>query len=90
MHHAAYPALRLRRTRAAAWSRALVAETAVTPADLIWPIFVREGRGEEPIAAKGYFSPGLNLRSNNWRRRNTDEVRIWSTISPLSRMLGKL
>jgi porphobilinogen synthase len=48
---AAYPALRLRRTRASAWSRALVAETSLTPADLIWPLFIAEGQGvEEPIA----------------------------------------
>jgi porphobilinogen synthase len=50
--HAGYPALRLRRTRATAWSRRLHAETRATPADLIWPLFVTEGRGvEEPIAA---------------------------------------
>ena len=48
---AAYPALRLRRTRAHAWSRRLHAETVLTPADLIWPLFVTEGAGvEEPIA----------------------------------------
>ncbi|KQN36943.1 delta-aminolevulinic acid dehydratase [Sphingomonas sp. Leaf407] len=40
---AAYPALRLRRTRASAWSRRLHAETLLTPADLIWPLFVTEG-----------------------------------------------
>lgn len=46
-----YPNLRLRRTRAAAWSRALHRETMLTPADLIWPVFVTEGKGvEEPIA----------------------------------------
>jgi porphobilinogen synthase len=50
--HAAYPALRLRRTRAAAWSRRLHAENVLTPADLIWPLFVTEGRDvEEPIAS---------------------------------------
>jgi porphobilinogen synthase len=49
--HAAYPALRLRRTRAATWSRRLHAENVLTPADLIWPLFVTEGAGiEEPIA----------------------------------------
>ena len=49
---AAYPALRLRRTRSAAWSRRLHAETVVTPADLIWPLFIAEGQGvEEPIAS---------------------------------------
>jgi porphobilinogen synthase len=47
-----YPALRLRRTRASAWSRRLHAETVLTPADLIWPLFVTEGQGvEEPIAS---------------------------------------
>ncbi|MDB5724619.1 MAG: Porphobilinogen synthase [Novosphingobium sp.] len=46
-----YPALRLRRTRATAWSRALHREALVTPADLIWPLFVTEGSGvAEPIA----------------------------------------
>jgi len=42
----------MRRIRAAAWSRALHAETVLTSADLIWPIFVTEGHGvEEPIAS---------------------------------------
>jgi porphobilinogen synthase len=51
MTHAAYPALRLRRTRRFAWSRAMVAENVLTPADLIWPLFVTEGtQTEEPIA----------------------------------------
>ena len=46
-----FPASRLRRARAAAWSRALHRETVLTPADLIWPLFVTEGEGvEEPIA----------------------------------------
>ena len=52
MSHASFPSLRMRRGRAAAWSRALVAETALTPSDLIWPLFVTEGeRVEEPIAS---------------------------------------
>ena len=46
-----YPAVRLRRTRASAWSRRLHAETVLTPADLIWPLFIAQGEGEEPIAA---------------------------------------
>ncbi len=48
----AYPAIRLRRTRTSAWSRALHRETVLTPADLIWPLFVTEGQGvEEPIGS---------------------------------------
>lgn len=47
-----YPAIRLRRTRASVWSRRLHAETVLTPADLIWPLFIAEGAGvEEPVAA---------------------------------------
>lgn len=46
-----YPNTRLRRTRAHGWSRALHRENLVTPADLIWPLFVTAGKGvEEPIA----------------------------------------
>lgn len=45
-----YPNTRLRRTRASAWSRSMYRETVMTPADLIWPLFVTEGSGiEEPI-----------------------------------------
>jgi porphobilinogen synthase len=48
----AYPATRLRRTRASVWSRALHRETVLTPADLIWPLFVTHGAGvEEPIGS---------------------------------------
>ena len=47
-----YPHTRLRRARATAWSRALHRETLLTPADLIWPLFVTEGEGvEEPIGS---------------------------------------
>ncbi len=49
---ASYPNLRLRRTRASAWSRALHRETVLTTADLIWPLFVTEGDAvEQPIAS---------------------------------------
>ncbi|MBX9813701.1 MAG: delta-aminolevulinic acid dehydratase [Proteobacteria bacterium SG_bin5] len=46
-----YPALRLRRTRVAPWSRRLHAETTLTTADLIWPLFITAGQEEEPIAS---------------------------------------
>jgi porphobilinogen synthase len=50
MTFGSYPALRLRRTRAHAWSRALVAETRLRPSDLIWPLFVTRGTGNrDPI-----------------------------------------
>lgn len=45
-----FPATRLRRTRVSSWSRALHRETVLTSADLIWPLFVTSGDGEEPVA----------------------------------------
>ncbi|MCB2059467.1 MAG: porphobilinogen synthase, partial [Novosphingobium sp.] len=49
---ASYPALRLRRTRTTGWSRAMHRETVLTPADLIWPLFVTDGSSvEEPISS---------------------------------------
>jgi len=47
----AYPHTRMRRLRQAGWSRALVREHHVRADDLIWPIFVHEGKDFEPIAA---------------------------------------
>ena len=45
-----YPRTRLRRNRHDDWSRRLVAENVVTPADLIWPVFVQPGDGaRQPI-----------------------------------------
>lgn len=47
-----FPSTRLRRSRASGWSRALHRETILTSADLIWPLFVTEGKGvEEPISS---------------------------------------
>jgi len=52
MSLASFPAARMRRTRATTWSRAMVAENVLTPADLIWPLFIAEGQGaEEPISS---------------------------------------
>ncbi len=45
-----FPTRRMRRNRRSAWLRDLVREQRLGPADLIWPLFVREGTGEaEPI-----------------------------------------
>jgi porphobilinogen synthase len=40
---APFPQARSRRLRRTHWIRALVQETRLSPADLIWPIFVRDG-----------------------------------------------
>ncbi|NDC62774.1 MAG: porphobilinogen synthase [Planctomycetia bacterium] len=44
-----YPATRLRRPRQHAWLRRAVAETTIGPADLVWPIFVHDRTGTEPV-----------------------------------------
>ncbi len=57
---APYPANRPRRLRASGALRDLVAETTLSPSDLIWPVFVRDGEGvEEPVASM----PGVMRRS---------------------------
>ncbi|MEA2755638.1 MAG: porphobilinogen synthase [Aliidongia sp.] len=52
----AYPRTRLRRNRRDDWSRRLVAETVLTSADLIWPVFIQDEDAVTPIAAM----PGVN------------------------------
>ncbi|HMA13392.1 MAG TPA: porphobilinogen synthase [Kiloniellaceae bacterium] len=47
----AYPQVRLRRNRSDAWVRRLVAENRLGTEDLIWPVFVHDGHGRQPIAA---------------------------------------
>ncbi len=51
---------RPRRLRQAQWVRDLVAETVLTPADLIWPMFVIEGRNEKTSIAT---MPGVDRLS---------------------------
>ena len=67
-----FPALRLRRTRVAPWSRRMVAENVLTPSDLIWPLFIAEGSGvEEPIATL----PGVSRWSVDHIARRAREAR---------------
>jgi len=45
-----YPNVRLRRNRKSDWSRRLVKENTLSTNDLIWPIFIREGKNiKEPV-----------------------------------------
>ncbi|MFL6765237.1 MAG: porphobilinogen synthase [Sphingomicrobium sp.] len=49
---ASFPYLRMRRGRSSPWMRAMLAENRLHPSDLIWPLFICEGRGgEEPIGS---------------------------------------
>jgi porphobilinogen synthase len=55
-----FPLTRMRRLRASAFSRALVRETTLTPADLIFPVFVLEGSGQREAIAS---MPGIERLS---------------------------
>jgi porphobilinogen synthase len=50
----------MRRNRRAPWARRLVAENSLSVADLIWPVFVVEGKGQrQPVPSM----PGVNRLS---------------------------
>ena len=55
-----YPQLRMRRLRRHDWTRRLVAETTLSAADLIWPIFVIEGKKKRQAIAS---MPGVERLS---------------------------
>jgi len=49
---AAFPYARPRRLRSQPWVRRLVAETTLTPADLVWPLIVHDGKDDRvPVAS---------------------------------------
>ena len=55
-----FPAVRLRRNRKAPWARRLVSETALSANDLIWPLFVLEGKAKRSAIAS---MPGVERLS---------------------------
>ena len=57
---AAFPYARPRRMRSSPWVRKLVAETTLTPADLVWPLIVHDGKEDRvPVASM----PGVSRLS---------------------------
>jgi porphobilinogen synthase len=46
-----YPRVRMRRNRADAWTRRLVAETRLSVDDLVWPVFVHEDGDREDVCS---------------------------------------
>ena len=73
---APFPAARLRRLRRTAALRDLVAENALTAADLIWPVFIREGEGvEEPIPSMpGVYRLSLDVMIRKAAEAHADGV----------------
>ena len=45
----AFPATRMRRVRRHDWSRRLITETTLSTNDLIWPLFVFDGKGRQAV-----------------------------------------
>jgi porphobilinogen synthase len=57
-----FPATRMRRLRRHDWTRRLVAESTLTPADFIWPIFIVDGQKKrEPVPSM----PGVDRLSTD-------------------------
>ena len=52
-----FPATRLRRNRKTNWSRRLVSENQLSAADLIWPLFITEGKAQRDAVAS---MPGVD------------------------------
>jgi porphobilinogen synthase len=55
-----YPAIRMRRNRKAPWARRLVSETTLSARDLVWPLFVIEGKNKREAIAS---MPGVERLS---------------------------
>jgi len=66
-----FPATRLRRNRRSDWSRRLVRETTLTPDDLIWPIFLMEGKNERSAVAS---MPGVERLSVDLAVKATEKA----------------
>src|SRR3569832_1694550 len=59
-HPSSFPGTRMRRLRRHDWSRRLVAETQLSPADFIWPLFVIDGQNRREAVAS---MPGVERLS---------------------------
>ncbi|MCL4156098.1 UNVERIFIED_CONTAM: hypothetical protein GTU68_061344 [Idotea baltica] len=61
----------MRRTRQAPWSRSMVAESALSPSDFIWPIFLIEGENRtEPVKSM----PGVERMTIDVAVRRVEEA----------------
>ncbi|HEY9080803.1 porphobilinogen synthase [Magnetovibrio sp.] len=56
----AFPNVRMRRNRAHSWSRRLVRENALSPNDLIWPLFIIDGESQRQAVSS---MPGVERLS---------------------------
>jgi porphobilinogen synthase len=69
--HPSFPTTRMRRLRRHEWTRRLVAETVLSPGDLIWPLFVVGGeRQRVPVASM----PGVERLSVDLAMQAAEEA----------------
>ena len=66
-----YPATRMRRMRRDRFSRRMMRETTLAPADLIYPVFVLEGKGQREAVAS---MPGIDRLSIDLLLEEAQEV----------------
>ena len=78
---AMFPQTRMRRLRAHEFSRRLVRESALDPADLIFPVFVLEGSGQREAIAS---MPGIERLSVDlvWENLSGADRRTSSSRGP--------
>ena len=71
-----YPKVRLRRNRKTDWTRRLIRESNLSSDDLIWPIFIKEGRNiKEPIKSMpGVFRYSLDKIERLVERAITNRI----------------
>jgi len=71
-----FPNVRLRRNRKSDWSRRLVRESNLSANDLIWPIFIREGKNvREPIKSMpGVYRYSIDKIENLVERAITKKI----------------
>ena len=67
----AFPATRLRRNRQHPWLRRMVCETTLSPADLVWPLFVHDHEASLPVPSL----PGVERLSIDGVVKAADEAR---------------
>jgi len=70
-HRGPFPATRMRRLRAQDFSRRLVSENLLTPADLIYPVFVLEGSGQREAVPS---MPGIERLSIDLLVQQASEI----------------
>jgi porphobilinogen synthase len=71
--HRSFPSSRLRRVRRHDWSRRLVAETTLSVDNLIWPVFLQDAKGTQPIASmSGVFRMG----PDHWKQTAAEAVQL--------------